>query len=160
MRVNKKIKAHNLLQVEVCVFAKHFHDKEVTTMFVSKRILSFITGACLLFAASFAYADAAAVARSIADYKAASQELVRLYTGARDEASAKAAEAQINAATKRQRAAENALNAAMQKLDPNNQENGKMIENAFTEMQAANEAVSAAQHKSLENQSAAKAQTK
>jgi predicted Zn-dependent protease len=129
-------------------------------MFVSKRILSFITGACLLAAASFAYADAAAVARSIADYKAASQELVRLYTGARDEASAKAAEVQINAATKRQKAAEEALNAAMQRLDPNNQADGKMIENAFTEMQAANEAVSAAQYKSLENQSAAKAQKK
>jgi drug/metabolite transporter (DMT)-like permease len=47
-------------------------------MFVSKRMLSFLTGACLLFAATFAYADAAAVARSIAEYKAASQELVRL----------------------------------------------------------------------------------
>jgi len=129
-------------------------------MFVSKIILSFITGVCLLGAASFAYADAAAVARSIAEYRAASQELVRLYSGATDEASAKAAEAQINAATKRQKAAEEALNAAMQKLDLNNQENGKMIENAFMEMQADNEAVSAAHHKSLESQSAAQAQKK
>jgi len=129
-------------------------------MFASKRILSFISGACLLFAASFAYADAAAVARSISEYKAASQELVRLYTSARDEASAKAAEAQINAATKRQTAAENALNTAIQKLNPNNQADGKMIENAYAEMQAANEAVSAAQLKAIENQEAAKAQQK
>jgi hypothetical protein len=129
-------------------------------MFVSKRMLSFLTGACLLFAATFAYADAAAVARSIAEYKAASQELVRLYTGAIDEASAKAAEAQINTATKRQKAAESALNAAIQTLNPNNQAHGKMIENAYAEMQAANEAVSAAQLKAIENQEAAKAQQK
>ena len=129
-------------------------------MFVSKRMLSFLTGACLLVAATFAYADAAAVVRSIAEYKAASQELVRLYTGAIDEASAKAAEAQINAATKRQNAAESALNAAIQTLNPNNQTHGKMIENAYAEMQAANEAVSAAQLKAIENQEAAKAQQK
>ena len=115
---------------------------------------------CLLVTASFAYADAAAVARSIAEYKAASQELVRLYEGAKDEASAKAAESQINAATKRQKAAESALNAAIQKLNPNNQGHGKMIEKAFTEMQAANEAVSAAQLKAMENQEATKAQKK
>jgi len=129
-------------------------------MFVSKRILSFITGTCLLFAASFAYADGAAVARSIADYKAASEELVRLYTSVKDEASTKVAEAQINAATKRQKAAEEALNAAIQKLNPNNQENGKMIEKSFTETQAANEAVSAAQLKAIEHQAAANAQKK
>jgi predicted alpha/beta superfamily hydrolase len=123
-------------------------------------MLFFITMACLLCAASFAYADAAAVARSIVEYKAASQDLVRLYEGARDEASAKAAESRINAATKRQKAAESALNAAIQKLNPNNQEHGKMIEKAFTEMQAANEAVSAAQLKAMENQEAAKAQKK
>jgi cytochrome c556 len=158
--VDKKIKAHTPLQKEVCVLAKHFHDKEVPTMFVSKRILFFITVACLLCAASFAYADAAAVARGIAEFKAASQELVRLYTSARDEASAKAAEAQINAATKRQNAAESALNAAIQKLNPNNQADGKIIENAYAEIQAANEAVSAAQLKAMENQEAAKAQKK
>ncbi len=129
-------------------------------MFVSKRILFFITLACLLCAASFAYADAAAVARSISEYKAASQELVKLYTSAKDEASAKAAEAQINAATKRQNAAESALNAAIQTLNPNNQAHGKMIEKAYAEMQAANEAVSAAQLKAIENQAAAKAQQK
>ena len=129
-------------------------------MFIRKRALFFLTMACLPFVASFAYADAAAVARSIAEFKAASQELVRLYEGARDEASAKAAETQINAATKRQKAAESALNEAIQTLNPNNKENGKMIENAYAEMQAANEAVSAAQLKAIENQAAAKEQKK
>lgn len=129
-------------------------------MFARKRMLFFIMGAFLLFTASFAYADAAAVARSIAEYKAASQELVRLYEGVKNEASAKAAEAQINAATKRQNAAESALNAAIQTLNPNNQTHGKMIENAYVEMQAANEAVSAAQLKAIENQAAAQAQKK
>lgn len=129
-------------------------------MFASKTILSFLAGACLLVAATFAHADAAAVARGIAEYKAASQELARLYTGAIDEASAKAAEAQINAATKRQNAAESALNVAIQTLNPNNQAHGKMIENAYAEMQAANEAVSAAHLKAIENQAAAKEQKK
>lgn len=129
-------------------------------MFLSKRMLFFITVAYLLIAPSFAYADAAAVAKSIAEFKTASQELVRLYEGAKDEASAKAAEAQINAVTKRQKAAENSLNAAIQKLNPNNQEDGKMIEKAYAEMQAANEAVSAAQLKAIENQEAAEAQKK
>jgi hypothetical protein len=129
-------------------------------MFVGKKMVSFLTGVCLLCAASIAHADAAGVTRSIAEYKVASQELVRLYTGARDEASAKAAEARINAATKRQQAAENALNAAIQKLDPNNQADGRMIEKAYAEMQAANEAVSAAHLKAIEKQAAAKAQKK
>ncbi|HYA14554.1 MAG TPA: OmpH family outer membrane protein [Syntrophales bacterium] len=112
---------------------------------------------CLLGAVSCAHVDRAAVARSSAEYKAASQDLVRLYAGATDEASAKASEAQINAATKRERAAEEALNAAMQNLDLNNKKNGKMIENAFMEMQADNEAVSVAHQKFLESQAAAKA---
>ncbi|HBH86939.1 MAG TPA: hypothetical protein DDY17_04975 [Syntrophaceae bacterium] len=129
-------------------------------MFVGKRMLSFLTGVCLLCAASITHADAAAVARSIAEFKAASQELVRLYTGASNEASAKAAEAQINAVTKRQKAAESSLNAAIQKLDPNKQESGKMIEKVFMEMQTANEAVSAAHLKAIEKQAAAKAQKK
>ncbi len=129
-------------------------------MFVGKRMVSFLTVVCLLCAASIAHADAAAVARSIAEFKVASQELVRLYTGARDEASAKATEAQINAASKRQKAAESSLNAAIQKLDPNKQGSGKMIEKVFMEMQAANEAVSAAHLKAMENQAVAKAQKK
>jgi hypothetical protein len=129
-------------------------------MAVNKTILSFIAGVCLLAAASFAHADAAAVAKSISDYKAASQDLVRLYTSAVSEAAAKALEAQIDAATKRQKAAEEALSAAMQQLDPNNQENGKMIEKAFMEIQAANDAVSAAHLKAMQSQSAAGAQKK
>jgi spore maturation protein SpmA len=52
------------------------------------------------------------------------------------------------------------LNAAIQTLNPNNQAHGKMIENAYAEMQAANEAASAAQLKAIENQEAAKAQQK
>jgi hypothetical protein len=91
---------------------------------------------------------------NIAEYKAASQELVKLYNSATTEAAAKAAAAQIHAAIERQRSAAEALNKAMQNLDPNNQEDGKIIENAFSEMQAANDAVSEAQLKSWESQSA------
>jgi threonyl-tRNA synthetase len=90
----------------------------------------------------------------IAEYKAASQELVKHYNSATTEAAAKAAAAQIHAATERQKSAAEALNEAMQNLDPNNQKDGKIIENAFSEMQAANDDVSEAQLKSWESQSA------
>ncbi len=126
-------------------------------MFARKTILSFIVVICLLVTASCSHVDRDAVLKSSAEYKAASQDLVRLHTSATDEVSAKASEAG-DAATKRERTAEEALNAAMQKLDPNSQKDGKLIEDAFMEMQTGNEAVSAALQKSLESQAAAKAQ--
>jgi len=127
-------------------------------MFKKSRILSVIIGVCLLACASFVYADAAAVAKIVADYKAASQVLISLYQSATTEAKANAVAAQIDAATNQQKAAENALTAEMQKLDPNNAQDGAMIEKAFAEIQSANAAVTAAQMKALELQAAAKAQ--
>ena len=129
-------------------------------MLLSKGILSFITAVCLLAAATFVFADAAAVDRSVVEYKAASQELVGLYARAVDEASANALEAQIEAAAQRQEKAEEALKAAMRTLDPKNHENSKIIEKAYKEIQAANEAVSAANLKAVERQEEAKAKKK
>lgn len=126
-------------------------------MRIRKRISSFIVVAFLLITVSVAYTnefDKYAVERRIVEYKKASQEVVKLYNSVKSEESAKAAEAQILAATEKQKSAAETLNKAMQSLDPNNLEDGKIIENAFSEMQAANDAVSEAQLKSWESQSA------
>ena len=126
-------------------------------MFKKSRILSVIIGVSLLACASFVYADAAAVAKIVADYKAVSQELTALYAGATTEANAKAVEAKINAATDKLKADENAMQAEMQKFDLNSDQAGMIIEMAYAEMKAVNEAVAAAQMKALELQAVAKA---
>lgn len=128
-------------------------------MFSKGKTITLLAGVCLFGMASLAFAQAAVVTHALADYKSASQELIRLYTSAKDEAAAKVVAAQINAATKRQEAAGMGMSEAMKRLDPESQQDVTLMENAFAEMQADNQAVANAQLNAFASQAAAKAQS-
>lgn len=122
-------------------------------------MLLFIAG-CLLAAVSLAQADLAGMNSAVAEYKAASQDLIQLYNGIRTEAEDKSAAAREEALVQKQKAAEAKFTEAMQKLDPNNPEDGKAVEKAFGEIQKANEAVGDAHERMMQREAAAKAPKK
>ena len=112
-------------------------------------------GACLVLASTASWADPAQLAQSVSDYKAASAEIVALLETVQDPATAAATAPQILAATERRNQAEAAIQAAMQDMDPNNQEQGSQIQQAFQEVQTANQAVADAQMQAVESQTTA-----
>ena len=128
-------------------------------MFATSRTFSLVAGACFVGTVSLAFAQADVLAQKLADFKSASQELIKLYTNAKDEAAAKAVAAQIDAAIARQKAAETGIANALNGLDPTRQEDGKLIERTFAEIQAANKAISDVQLEVIEKPAAAESET-
>ncbi|MGH6811843.1 MAG: hypothetical protein ACREDM_05670 [Methylocella sp.] len=119
------------------------------------RMIGLLAGACLFGMASPAFAQPATVTEKLADFESASRELKELYASAKDKAAAEAVAAQIDAATKRQQAAQMAMEAAMQKLNPKSQQDEELMEGAYAEVQAAIQGVTDAQLKALESQAKA-----
>jgi len=114
-----------------------------------------VAGTCLIGLSSLVFAETAPALQALEKFKSASQELVRLQSGIKDAASAKAAQKKIDEATKRQQAAEANMTEAMKKLDPGNLQDAKLMERIYADMQAQNEAVANAQLKAIDVQSAA-----
>ena len=102
-------------------------------------MIRLLAGVCFFAMASHAFAQPAAVTEKLADFKSASQQLKELYD------KAKALGDEIDAATKKQQAAETALKVAMQGLDAESEQDGKLMETAYTAMQAANQSVANAE---------------
>ena len=129
-------------------------------MVVKRTILPILVGALLAGSATMAFGQAAKMTQAFGDYKAAAQKLVALHKGAQDAAAAKAAEAKMAAANKQKEAAVKAIEAALKKLNPKSEKDGKLAEKIFAEMQAVNEAVVEAALKAAEAQAAAKMKIK
>lgn len=125
-------------------------------MFIKRALMPVLVGFLMMGATSAVYAQAAKMSQSMTQFKAASQELVKLYNGARDAGSAKALSKKIAAAMKRKAAAEAAIQKAMQKLNPKSEKAGKLAEKVFGAMQAQNKAVADAQLASIDRVAAAK----
>jgi len=119
-----------------------------------KKMILIVAAGFLLLSAPLAMADLSALNSAVAEYKAASQDLVKLYNGIKSAADDKAAASQESALTQKQKAAEAKLEAAMKKLDPKDPQNGKAVEKVFGEMQKANEAVGNAHERMMQRQSA------
>ncbi len=117
--------------------------------------IKMVAGTCLIGLSSLVFAETAPALQALEKFKSASQELVRLQSGIKDAASAKAAQKKIDEATKRQQAAEANMTEAMKKLDPGNLQDAKLMERIYADMQAQNEAVANAQLKAIDVQSAA-----
>jgi seryl-tRNA synthetase len=127
------------------------------------RMIGLLAGTCLFGMASPAFAQPAAVTEKLADFKSASQQLKELY--AKSKAIAKQIDAavkkqqsasqqlkelkaiaeQIDAAVKKQQAAEMALTDAIQGVDPESQQDEKLVEQAYAEVAAARQSISAAE---------------
>jgi hypothetical protein len=103
------------------------------------RMMGLLAGACLFGMASPAFAQPATVTEKVAEFESASQQLTELYV------KAKAVAEQIDAATKKQEAAELALRAALQGIDPTSQQDGKVMEEGYAKMEAARESIAAAE---------------
>ena len=119
-----------------------------------KKMMLLVAAGFLLMSAPLAMADLSALNSAVAEYKAASQDLVKLYNGIKSAAEDKAAAAQESALVKKQKAAEAKFSAAMQKIDSKNPLEGKAMEKAFGEIQKANEAVGNAHERMMKRQSA------
>ncbi len=119
-----------------------------------KKMMFIVAAAFFLMSAPLAMADLSAINSAVAEYQAASQDLVKLYNGIKSAAEDKAAAAQESALVKKQKAAEAKFNAAMQKIDPKNPLEGKAVEKAFGEIQKANGAVGNAHERMMQRQSA------
>lgn len=115
-----------------------------------------LVGILMIGATSVAYAQAAKMSQSMAQYRAAAEELVTLYKGTKDSKSAKAVSKKIAAATKRKDQAAKAIEAAMQKLDPKSEKAGRLAEKVFGDMQKHNRAVADAHLASIERMAKAK----
>lgn len=124
-------------------------------MLTKPTLIKCIAVASLLGMSSLAPAQPAAVQQALIKFKSASQELIKLQSRVKDEASAKAVQTKLDAATKRQRAAEVSLSEAMKTLDLKNYQDAKLMERAYAEIQTQNKAVADAQLKAFEDQSAA-----
>ena len=105
-------------------------------MFFKRTLMPILFGILMIGATSAANAQVAEMSKGMALYQSAAQELVALYNGTKDAASAKAMAQKIDAAQKRKDTAEAAIQAALQKLDPKNENAGKLAEKIFGEMQA------------------------
>jgi cytochrome c556 len=119
-----------------------------------KKIIFIVAASCILLAAPLAMADLSAINSAVAEYKAASQDLVKLYDSIKTAAEDKAADAQESALMQKQKAAEEKFGAAMQKVDHNNPQEGKAVEKAFGEIQKANEAVGNAHERMMQRKAA------
>ena len=119
-----------------------------------KKMILIVAAGFLLLSAPLAMADLSALTSAVAEYKAASQDLVKLYNGIKSAAEDKAAAAQEGALVKKQKAAEAKFEAAMKKFDPKDPQSGKAVEKAFGEIQKANEAVGNAHERMMQRQSA------
>ena len=108
----------------------------------------------LVFASTASSADPAQLAQSVADFKAASREVVALLESVQDPTTAVSAAPKIVAATARKAQAEMAIQAAMQGMDPNDKALGMQIQQAFQEIQQANQAMAAAEMQATERQTA------
>jgi hypothetical protein len=118
------------------------------------RALPDLVGAYFVIASVTAFADGAKLTQSVADYEAASNELVALLQTAQLTPKTEATDRMIAAAYARQTDAEEAVKEAMQTLDPKSEVDGQLIEQAFAKIQAANQAVADAQIKASELQPA------
>ena len=127
-------------------------------MFFKRTLMPILFGILMIGATSAANAQVAEMSKGMALYQSAAQELVALYNGTKDAASAKAMAQKIDAAQKRKDTAEAAIQAALQKLDPKNENAGKLAEKIFGEMQRQNQAVAEAQLASSERLAAANAE--
>tara|TARA_R110002051_G_scaffold42966_2_gene87653 strand:- start:563 stop:958 length:396 start_codon:yes stop_codon:yes gene_type:complete len=126
-------------------------------MTARRKVLPILAGALMIGLSTAALGQAAKMTAGLEKFTAASRDLVKLYTGSKDEASGKAMAGKISAAAKRKDAAEKAIQAAMQKLNPKSQKDGKLAEKVFAEMQARNQAVAEAQIKAAANIAKSKA---
>ena len=94
-------------------------------MTARRKVLPILAGALMIGISTAALGQAAKMTAGLEKFTAASRDLVKLYTGSKDEASGKAMAGKISAAAKRKDAAEKAIQAAMQKLNPKSQKDGK-----------------------------------
>jgi biopolymer transport protein ExbB/TolQ len=102
------------------------------------KLVGSLAAVCFLGMSSAAFADSATITEKIASLKTASQELQGLYE------KSKAVEDQIEAAAKKQQAAEEALRIALQAMDPKNPDL-KLMEKAYAEIEAARQSITAAE---------------
>ena len=124
-------------------------------MGVRGKVLSLLVGGMIVGLSVVASAQTAQMSKGLEKFKAASQELIKLYYAAKDKAAAKGLQPKIDAATKRKEAAQAAIQAAMQKLDPKNPKHGKLAEKVFRKMQKIAESVGKAQLKAAKMQTEA-----
>lgn len=127
-------------------------------MFFKRKLMPILVGMLMTGATSAAHAQMADMSKGMAQHQAAAKELVALYNGTKDEASAKAMARKIAVAEKRKDEAVATIQAALQKLDPKNETAGKLAEKIFGEMQKQIQAVTDAQLASMERLAAAKAE--
>lgn len=125
-----------------------------------RKFLPVLAGILILGAATVSHAQIAKMSKGIAQFSAASKELVSLYNGTKDTKSAQAAAKKVAAAQKRKSAAEAAIQSALQKLDAKNEKAGRMAEKLFGQMQKHNQAVADAHLASIERIAAAKAKAR
>ena len=105
---------------------------------------------CLLAGAAFA----ADVDAKLHAYKSACAEANSVMGQIKDGASAKALQAKLDAALKKHREAEAALNEELKKLNLKDQKDGKTMESAMGEIARSNEAMSKEQVRILSNKDA------
>lgn len=114
-------------------------------MFLKSKVIPVLVGTLIMGSATVAYGQAAKMSDALIKFQSATTELVKLHSGVKNAASAKAVSTKIAAAEKRKAAAEKAIEAAMKKLDPKSEKAGKLAEKVFAAMQKANQAVVKAQ---------------
>ncbi len=122
-----------------------------------KRHLPAFAGLYLIFAFSTSLAQSEQLSQGMSDFEAASSEILALLQTIDDPESAAATAPQLMAATERRDQAEDAIEAAVQGMDPNDPEQGHQIEQVYEEIQSANQAVAEAQLQALERQADAEA---
>lgn len=110
-------------------------------MSFKSKIAPMLVGALMMGTSTVAYGQAAKMSSALEQFQSATTQLVKLHSGIKDAATAKAAAAKIAAAEKNKAAAAQAIEAALKKLDPKNEQAGKLAEKIFASMQKANQAV-------------------
>lgn len=124
-------------------------------MSIRGKVLSLLVGGMIVGLSVVASAQIVQMSKGMEQFAAASQELIRLYSAAKDKAAARRIQPKIDAATKRKEAAQAAIQAAMQKLNPKNTKHGKLAERVFMTMQKIAESVGKAQLKAAKMQAEA-----
>jgi len=120
-------------------------------MFAKARTIALAASASVAIFVLPALAQVSAIQQQLVAYKAVSQELISLYTRVKDKATSTAVAAQVDAAVKKRSDIVAKLNAAMQKIDPKNQKDGKILESAFSEIQSLSKKVNEAHYQATTN---------